>query len=454
MKDQFKEQNQKLIETMAVLMKNPSVETERDVYIALQDAIFMMPVILDEYEAREDLGPRVVDTDPGTSMQVAQFSNDEGDALYPAFTDFDQLAEWDIDLEAQDIRLLRMDVAMFEEMLALNPDIDGFVINPFHENLVMGKRQLQRFDEIKEEEAQRDTLITPMSRLMDELRDHPTEKVEMQIYQAFRHVKFLMPAYVDNSEDIVSVTEDKVAVIKPETEMRVIPLENEDGDRVFPGFTDLYEVRRSGIQVGEDDFYLVEMTMDGFEHLINASEGIDGFAINPFTHNVVIAEPQFAYYHSLEGTPVLDETEMEDVNIPVEDELVSETLKTTPEQEEAVLATMDSDDYQVLDNIENDELKKALVDEMSEIKSIIKAYVLRKVYQQQKRFSYLIIIDKERDGKSVFGDIRDAVTDLVDSSQLEFMSYNDPEAKHITEGVEPFYEKAQKKGLFGFLKRS
>lgn len=450
MEDQFLTQNQKLMNAMTQLMEQPSMENEREVYIALQEAIFMMPVILDDFTAREDIGPRVVDTDPGTSMQVAQFTNDEGDFLYPAFTNFAEVEKWDVDLEEQDIHLLRMDVAMFEEMLALNPDISGFVINPFSENIIMGKRQLQRFNEIQEEEAQRDALITPMSRLMDELRDHPTEKVENQIYQAFRHVKFLMPAYIDNPEDLVNVTEEKVAEIRPETEMRVIPLENEDGERVFPAFTDLYEVRRSGIQPTEPDFYLVEMTMDGFEHLIAASEGISGFAINPFTHNVVIAEPQFAYYHSLDGQPVLEE---EIPEIPVEDELVAENLVTTPEEEEAVLATMDEESYQVLNNVDNQELEEVLSDEMAEITSIIKAYLLRKVYNNEKKFSYLIIVDKERDGKSVFGDLRHAAGEVVDENQVEFLSYNEPEAKHLVEGVEPFYEKAQKRGLFGFLKR-
>lgn len=451
MEDQFKEQNQSLISAMEQLMEQPSMENERLVYIAMQDAIFMMPVLLEEYTEREDIGPRVVDTTSGATMQVAQFSNDEGQALYPAFTDFDEVAKWDIDLEEQGIRLLRMDVPMFEEMLSLNPEIDGFIINPFNENIVIGSRQLQRYNEIQEEEAQRDTLITPMSRLMDELRDHPTEEVENQIYQAFRHVKFLMPAYVDNPEQLLSVTEDKVAEIQPETEMRVIPLENEDGDRVFPAFTDLYEVKRSGIRITEPDFYLVEMTMDGFEHLINASDDVSGFAINPFTHNVVISEPQFAYYHSLENQDELVEMS-EPTEIPVEDELVAETLTTTPEEEEAVLAIMDDEQYQVLDNIENDELKDILSDEMSGITSILKAYLLRKVYQGERRFHYLLIVDKERDGKSVFGDLRDVAAEVIDPNQIEFLSYNDPEAKHLTKDVDPFYEKSQKKGLFGFLK--
>ena len=452
MEDQFKEQNKDLIASMKQLMEQPSMENERNVYIAMQDAIFMMPVILEEYTEREDIGPRVVDSQSGASMQVAQFSNEEGQALYPAFTDFDEVNQWDIDLATQNIRLLRMDVPMFEEMLKLNPDISGFVINPFNENIVITATQLQRFNEIKEEEAQRDALITPMSRLMDELRDHPTEEVEDQIYQAFRHVKFLMPAYVENPDDLVNVTEDKVAEIRPETELRVIPLENEDGDRVFPAFTDLYEVKRSGLHITEPDFYLVEMTMDGFEHLINASDDVSGFAINPFTHNVVIGESQFAYYHALENQDQVIESSEQEADEIEEDELVAETLVTTPEEEEAVLATMDEDDYQVLDNIDNEELEEALSDEMSAIPSILKAYLLRKVYTEERRFHYLVIVDKDRDGKSVFGDLREAAADVIDPDQMEFLSYNDPEAKHLTKDAEPFYEKSQKKGLFGFLK--
>lgn len=448
MTDRFKEHNKPLIDAIAKLNDYPSMETERQVYLSLPNTVFLMPTMVDDKDKMTILDGRIITVEPGTALRVAQFSKDDGGNLYPAFTDLDEVGKWDVDLEKEDIYLLEMDMDGFLSMLSENPGVSGFVIDPFTINLILEETQLTRYQSILEEEMQRDSLINPMSRLMDELRYQPSQDVEERIYQAFQNFRFLMPIFVNDKEDIARVTDEGIAEMKDNAEMNVVPLENEDGERVFPVFTDLYEVKRSGIDLSDEHNYLVEMTMDGMEDLVHNSDGVMGFAINPFTHNVIISDAQFEHYHQLSAQPVIEDREV--LAQQVFEEADDETKEALMREEEAI-SNMDDDSFTIEKDVERADLEKALSKEMDALGNIHRAYLLRKVYNDKTRF--LVIVDKERDGKSVFGDLRDAAFPILDfEDQIEFLSYNDPEAKEYTEGVEPFYEKTQKRGLFGFLK--
>lgn len=453
MADKFKENNQALIDAIHQLMEYPSMETERNVYLSLPQAVFLMPAIVDDKDRMEVLEGRIIRVEPGTPLRIAQFTSEEGNQnLYPAFTSLEEVDKWNVDLEREDIHLLEMDMDSFINMLAENQEVSGFVIDPFTFNLVLAGQQLGRYQEILKEEMDRESLINPMSRLMDELRYNPQEETEEKIYNAFQNFRFLMPIYVENTEDIVSVTDEQVAEIKEGVAMNVVPLENESGERVFPVFTDLYEVRRSGIDLSNEHNYLVEMTMDAMEDLVNHSDDILGFAINPFTHNVVISDAQFARYHEIENqTPafVLSQDEMEIRESMMEEEEDKEALR----REAEAISNITDHNFEVKGEVNRKDLEQVLSKEMDSLGNIHKAYLMLKVYDNKERF--LVIVDKERDGKSVFGELRDAAFPKLDfEDQIEFMSYNEEEAKLYTKDIEPFYERSQKRGLFGFLKRN
>lgn len=450
MTDRFKEHNQPLVDAIHQLTEYPSMETERRVYLALTGAVFLMPAMVDDKDKMTVLEGRVVTVEPGAALRVAQFSKDDGGNLYPAFTSLEEVDKWEVDLEKEDIYLLEMDMDGFFSMLRDNPGVSGFVIDPFTVNLILEQTQLQRYQTILQEEMQRDELINPMSQLMDELRYQPSQEVEERIYHAFQNFRFLMPIFVNDKDDVAQVTDEGIAQMKDNAEMNVVPLENEDGERVFPVFTDLYEVKRSGIDLSDEHNYLVEMTMEGMEDLINSSEDVMGFAINPFTHNVIISEPQFEHYHELTAQPFELDDQEEVLARQVFDEADDETKEALIREEEAI-SNIDAEDFTIEKDVERADLEKALSKEMDALGNIYRAYLLRKIYQDKTRF--LVVVDKERDGKSVFGELRDAAFPTLDfEDQIEFLSYNEPEAKEYTEGMKPFYEKAQKRGLFGFLK--
>ena len=444
MEDKFKKHNQPILDAIHQLMDYPSMETERAVYLSLTKAVFLMPAMIDEKDKMKVLEGRIVTVEPGCALRVAQFSSDDGQkSLYPAFTSLEEIDRWEVDLEKEDIYLLEMDMDSFMNMLAENTEVAGFVIDPFSINLVIEKPQLTRYVEILKEEMDRETLINPMSRLLDELRDNPQQETENRIYQALQNFRFLMPIFVDDKEDVASVTEEGVADLKENVPMHVVPLENEEGERIFPVFTDLYEVRRSGIDLSDEHNYLVEMTMDGMEELVRSSDDILGFAINPFTHNVVMSDIQFERYHEMTG-----EEYVYDAHTHIDNAEDKEAL----EREQEALSALDADDFTIEEGVERADLEQALSKEMDNLGNIHKAYLLRKIYQDKERF--LVVVDKERDGKSVFGDLRDAAFPVLDfEDQIEFMSYNEKEAQEFVKNVPPFYEKAQKRGLFGMFKK-
>lgn len=445
MEDKFKAHNMPLIEAIHYLMNQPSMESERAVYLSLTQAVFLMPAMIDDEDKMKVLDGRVVSVEPGCALRVAQFTSDDGEKnLYPAFTSMEELERWDVDLEKENIYLLEMDMESFMTMLSENQDVAGFVIDPFTVNLVIEQPQLTRYVDILQEEMERETLINPMSRLLDELREQPTPETENRIYQALQNFRFLMPIFVDNKDDVASVTEEGVADLKENVPMHVVPLENEDGERVFPVFTDLYEVRRSGIDLSNEHNYLVEMTMEGMEDLVQSSDEILGFAINPFTHNVIISELQFERYHEMTG----DGGYVYDASTHIDNPEEQEAL----EREQEVLSTIDNEMFTIEEGVERADLEQALSKEMDSLGNIHKAYLLRKVYQDKERF--LVVVDKERDGKSVFGDLRDAAFPVLDfEDQIEFISYNEQEAKEYVKDVPPFYERSQKRGLFGMFKK-
>lgn len=432
--DKFAERNANLNEKIEHLMEHPSLEAERQVYLALSQAVFLMPAMIEDESQMEVLAGRVARVQAGASLRVAQFNGEEDTTLYPAFTSLKEVEAWEVNLEENHIYLLEMDMNSFMEMLEENHMADGFVIDPFHYNLVIQKQQLRRYKEILAEEENKESYLNPMSKMMDQLRDHPTPELEEKIYEAFRTFRFLMPIVVYNEDDIATMTEDKVVTIKEDAEMQVIPLENEEGEKVFPAFTDLYEVNRAGIDLATPEHYLLEMTLSRFETLVDNSDDVMGFAINPFSHNVVIAGPQFAHYHERLAQ---EENEQEKRQARAEAQAIADL-----EEAEA---------YQIETDVHNTDLEKSLAKEMDAQGNVHRAYLLKKVYLDKER--YLVIVDKERDGKSIFADLRDAAYPVLPyEDQIEFLSYNEPEAKTYVEQMTPFYERAQKKGIFGLFK--
>ena len=436
--------NKELTSAMISFANNPSVEAERQIYLAFKDAIFLMPAKVEgNFKVLDD---RIIELQKGATAHIAQFTN-EGNTLYPAFTDMMEVNKWNSDLEADDIYLVKMKFKDYEDLLAHHKDIYGFVVNPYNQDLIIGETQFHRYHEIIFEEEHKDAYTAPITTLLDELRTQYSLELEERIYRMFQNLRLLMPVQVPNESCIASLSEEGVAEIIENTPINVMPLENEKGEQVFPVFTDLYEAKRSGIDVDpEINRYLIEINFDGLDSLVSMNENVIGFSINPFNHNIIIGPEQMEKYHHLKG----DFNHLVDFNQDLADDNLANQLDTTPEEEAEILAGFSSSPYQLETDVENPKLEKALSRELSAFDSVNRAYLAQKMYLDHD--SYLVVIDKERDGKTIISDLREvAMSVLGDEQKIEFLSHNEDEAKPILAQAQPFYEKGKKRKFLGIF---
>ena len=436
--------NKELISAMMEFANNSSIDTERNVYLAFSNSVFLMPAIVQgdfvEYTNR------IIDLKDNTEVQIAQFTN-EDKSLYPAFTSLSEVYKWNDDLAKDNIYLIKMTFHDYEELLEDQQDIYGFVINPYHQDLIIGPTQIKRYHEIIFEDENKDAYSAPITALLDDLRENYSLELEDRIYHMFQNLRLLMLVQVPNESCASSISEEGVAEIAENTPINVMPLENEQGEQVFPVFTDLYEAKYSGVEADpKSNRYLMEINFDGLESLISMNDKVMGFAINPFNHNIIISDEQLAKYHQIKG----DFSHIKTQDASIEDDNLAQQLNTTPEEEAEVLSELESTPYQLETDVEYPQLTKAISKELSSSESVNKAYLALKHYYDSD--SYLIVIDKERDGKNIVASLREIANKiLTDQEQIEFLSHNELEAKPILEKVQPFYEKSKRRKFLGLF---
>lgn len=437
--------NKDLIKAMINFNNNPSMETERKIYLELKEALFLMPVIVTgEYKV---LDGRIIEILDNAEVKMARFNKDNK-VLYPSFTDMTEVNRWNSDLEKDDIYLIKMRFNDYEKLLSTSDEIDGFVINPYHQDLIISELQIQRYHEILFEEEHKDAYTTPITKLLDELRNNYSTGLEDRIYRMFQNLRLLMPIQVPNSSCISSLSEEGVAELVENTPINVMPLENEKGEQLFPVFTDLYEAKCSGIDVDVDsNRYLIEINFDGLESLVAMNPNVIGFSINPFNHNIIIGPEQFEKFNQLKGDFA---SSSNPIHVDDQDKLAKQ-LDTTPEEEDQALSEFVSDPYQLEMEIHNEKLEKNLSKLLLEFDSVNKAYLVQKMYLDHD--NYLLVIDKERDGKNIIGQLKQEVQSLLknEDSGIEFLSHNEEEAQSIIKSVTPFYEKGKKKRFLGLF---
>lgn len=436
--------NQPLMDALNAFAKSPSIDTERNIYLALEEAVFLLPATIEQnFSVVEG---RVVRVEEGAEIRIAQFTDEEGNRLYPTFTSVEHASHWPVDLEEQNIYLAQMTMSGLNELLSNQNEVAGFIINPYDENVIFGMRQLERYHEVVYEEANKSSLEAPLTRLLDQLRQMPTVELENKIYRMFQNIRFLMPIQVPNPSTIAEMTDDGVVALVDNTPINVMPLENEVGEQLFPVFTDLYQARRSGIGANPSEHrYLIEINFEGVESLVNNNPNVTAFAINPFDHNIVLGAPQFVHYHELKGDamPIDRQTTIQES----ENDALVQQLPSTPEQEAAVISALADDPYHFEYNVSHAKLEKALTKEMRSNPSIVRAYLAKKVYSDSD--AYLVVLEKERDGKSVMDELRQRANTVLKDEKIEFASHNEDEVQEVLSNVAPFYDQNAKRGWFG-----
>ncbi|MGN0158099.1 MAG: SseB family protein [Brotaphodocola sp.] len=125
--------NPKLIEAMRQMRRSDNEKTRSEFASALMEAHLLSPIIAQTVITEKD--------GPSTRIKFEALRSDQGGKYYMAFTDMDEYGKWNDD--ATHNRALIMTMEEFGHILIRTPnDAKGFVINPYGENITIGKSLL------------------------------------------------------------------------------------------------------------------------------------------------------------------------------------------------------------------------------------------------------------------------------------------------------------------------
>ena len=118
---------------------NPAEEIMNLVYeeIAMNTKFLSVMLLSEEPEAKED-GSAEFKKD--SLMQLPLLSAPDGAKFYPAFTDWQELKKWE-DMKEPKTLLITFDD--YAAMVLKNPEIQGVVVNPFSENMMIERKLLE-----------------------------------------------------------------------------------------------------------------------------------------------------------------------------------------------------------------------------------------------------------------------------------------------------------------------
>ena len=128
-----KKVNEKLIEALSQWEKNPSRENLNAVMEeVVMTGKFLVPAVTAELTEEES---RKVGSGKGKKMRFTTFTNAKGQKYFPAFTSPAQLLLWDKEYKGETAVLTFDDLC---SVVGWNPDMLGFVVDPFGANLSIG----------------------------------------------------------------------------------------------------------------------------------------------------------------------------------------------------------------------------------------------------------------------------------------------------------------------------
>ena len=163
-------ENPKLVESMQRLLKEPNQQNENDFMEQVVDAIFLSPVKIDNIIENE--GNKIT-LEKDTKIQFIHFTDNDGKAFLPLFTDWNEIGKWS---KEEGIQTLMLRMNDYKEMVSNNEIYSGVVINPYSENIMFSSQQLNTLlgHKIKIEKATEVQIGEPAkypTRLVDALKE-------------------------------------------------------------------------------------------------------------------------------------------------------------------------------------------------------------------------------------------------------------------------------------------
>jgi hypothetical protein len=118
---------------------------------------------------------------------------------------------------------------------------------------------------------------------------NPAQETEFRMVNAIKGANYISPVSVEGKIDGNAIQEG--------TTMTFALVINPNGDKFFPVFSDMSELRKWSETHQET---LVASYNDMASLTITGLDGIKGFVINPFTQNIIVTQERINYIKSLE----------------------------------------------------------------------------------------------------------------------------------------------------------
>lgn len=207
--------------------------------------------------------------------------------------------------------------------------------------------------------------------------------------------------------------EDGSFRIEPDTKISFKLIQNKSGDKFFPAFTELDELRKSP---DNNESQAVTVTFaDYTRFLANNTVDAKGIVINPFTQNIIIPKEIIQQIANAKMTATVREMRID---------------KPTSIQ----LGAPNKQPTEMLEKVKN-----LLVHN----KNVSAAYL--RLMKMNDVFSFLIIIDFEKgDDKAVYEDIAKTAAPYLNGIQLQMIPKESELGRKAIENVAPFYTKKRK----------
>ncbi|MGN0597261.1 MAG: enhanced serine sensitivity protein SseB [Ruminiclostridium sp.] len=242
------------------------------------------------------------------------------------------------------------------------------------------------------------------------MRAETNDKTKTDFFNEVRKATYVTSAILDK---LPQKRADGSFKIEPDTTISFKLIQNKNGDKYFPAFTDLNELRKS--PDSKESQAVTVSFADYTRFLANNTVDAKGIVINPFTQNIIIPKE---IIQQIAGAKMV--TTVKEMRID----------KPTSIQ----LGAPNKQPVEMLDKIKN-----LLVHN----KNVAAAYL--RLMKMNEVFSFLIIVDFEKgEDKSVYEDIAKAAVPYLNGIHIQMIPKDSELGRKATENVEPFYTKKRK----------
>lgn len=133
-----------------------------------------------------------------------------------------------------------------------------------------------------------------------ELKEHSTQGAVKNLMEALKGAQLIAPVIIDNMPEDLDLSDGK----QFQTNAKFTMLQQKDGSRYFPAFTDWLEVLKWR---NDPEINTVVMTVEQYANLMQRSGEASGIVINPSEQGYLIDRPHLAQLTGLTLPPAASE---------------------------------------------------------------------------------------------------------------------------------------------------